>query len=138
MTNKTYNVFLWESCTGKQKQKLERSNGGVNVPYFQAAGVREPVDPIIKEKIVELSHQGVRKVSEMRRHLEAFVKSDLLVGGQVLDRMRRRFFSTNKDIYNHMYRARVAHRFSALDQKNLDALILATLTTIKKTTMIAG
>ena len=73
---------------------------------------------------MELSHQGVRKVSEMRRHLEAFVKSDLLVGGQVLDKMRRRFFPTNKDIYNHMYRARVAHRFSALDQKNLDALIV--------------
>ena len=90
----------------------------------------------------------------MRRHLEAFVKSDLLVGGQVLDKMRRRFFPTNKDIYNHMYRARVAHRFSALDQKNLDAslfngikipqvmpsstdLIVATLMAIKKTTMIA-
>ncbi|KAK2564391.1 hypothetical protein P5673_011818 [Acropora cervicornis] len=86
----------------------------------KAAGVREPVDPIIKEKIVELSHQGTRKVSEMRRHLEAFVKSDLLVGGHVLDKMRRRFFRTNKDIY----RAQVAHRFSALDQKNLDALIV--------------
>ena len=73
---------------------------------------------------MELSHQGVRKVSEMRRHLEAFVKSDLLVGGQVLDEMRRRFFPTNNDIYNHMYRARVAHRLSALDQKNLDALIV--------------
>ena len=119
MTNKTYNVFLWESCTGKQKQKLERSSGGVTFPYFQAAGVKEPVDAIIKEKIVELSHQGVRKVSEMWRHLEAFVKSDLLVGGQVLVKMRRRFFPTNKDIYNHMY-----HRFSALDQKNLDALIV--------------
>ena len=71
---------------------------------------------------MELSHRGVRKVSEMRRHLEAFVKSDLLVRGQVLDKMRRKFFPTNKDIYNHMYGARVAHRFSALDQKNLDAL----------------
>ncbi|CAH3022467.1 unnamed protein product [Porites evermanni] len=39
----------------------------------KTAGVREPVDPIIKEKIVELSHQGVRKVSEMRRHLEALI-----------------------------------------------------------------
>ena len=73
---------------------------------------------------MELSHQGVRKVREMQRHLEAFVKSDLLVGGQVLDKMHRRFFPTNKDIYNHMYRARVAHRFSALDPKNLDALIV--------------
>ena len=73
---------------------------------------------------MELSHQGVQKVSEMRRHLEAFVKSDLQVGGQVLDKMRRGFFPTNKDIYNHMYRAQVAHRFSALDQQNLDALIV--------------
>ena len=38
----------------------------------------------------------------------------------MLDKMRRRFFRTNKDIY----RAQVAHRFSALDQKNLDALIV--------------
>lgn len=67
-----------------------------------------------------MSHQGTRKVSEMRRHLEAFVKTDLLVAGQVLDKMRRRFFPTNKDIYQ----ARVAQRFSSLDQKNLDALIV--------------
>ena len=139
----------------RTKPKLERSNGGVHFPYFRAAGVREPVDPIIREKIVELSHQSVRKVREMRRHLEAMVNSDLLVRGQVLDKMLRRFFPTNKDIYNHMYRARVTHRFSALDLKNLDALIvqwkkipqvmpsfadliLATLMTIKKMTMIAG
>lgn len=72
---------------------------------------------------MELSSQGVRKVSEMRGHLEAIVKSDLLVGGQTLDKTRRRFFPTNKDTYNHMYQARVAHRFSTLEQKNLDALI---------------
>ena len=90
---------------------------------LQAAGIREPVDPIVKQKIIELSNQGVRKVSEMRRHLEAFVKSELLLGGQALEKTRRRFYPTNKDIYNHMYKARVAHQFSTLDQKNVDALI---------------
>ncbi|KAL9978130.1 hypothetical protein ACROYT_G015617 [Oculina patagonica] len=90
----------------------------------RAAGIREPVDPIIKNKIVELSSQGVRKVSEMRRHLEAFVKRELDVGGQALEKTRRRFYPTNKDIYNHMYLAKVAHRFSTLDQENVDALIV--------------
>lgn len=91
---------------------------------LQAAGIREPVDPIIREKIVELSGQGVRKVSEMRRHLEAYVKTAGIGGHLALDKTRRRFHPTNKDIYNHMYQARVTHRFSKLDQENVDALIV--------------
>ena len=67
--------------------------------------------------------QGVRKVSEMRRHLDSFVNSELFKGQQPPEKMRRRFFPTNKDMYNHMYKAKVAHRFSALDQKNLDVLV---------------
>ena len=57
----------------------------------------------------------------MRWHLEAFVKSDLLVEGQSLKKTRRRFYPTNKDIYNHMCQARVAHGYSTLDQNNVDA-----------------
>ena len=73
---------------------------------------------------MELSGQGVRKVSEMRRHLEAYVKTAGIGGHLALDKTRRRFHPTNKDIYNHMYQARVTHRFSKLDQENVDALIV--------------
>ena len=78
-----------------------------------------------QRKIVELSRQGVRKVSQMRRHLEADVKTAGIGGHQLaLNEVRRRFQPTNKDIYNHMYQARMAQRFSKLDQENVDALIV--------------
>ena len=68
------------------------------------------MDPIVKQKIIELSNQGVRKVSEMRRYLEAFVKIELHVSRRSSPwKTRSRFYPTNKDIYNHMYKARVAH-----------------------------
>ena len=81
------------------------------------------MDPTIISQITQLTMQGVRKVSEMRRHLDSFVNSELFKGQQPPEKMRRRFFPTNKDMYNHMYKAKVAHRFSALDQKNLDVLV---------------
>ena len=49
-----------------------------------------------QRKIVELSRQGVRKVSQMRRHLEADVKTAGIGGHQLaLNEARRRFQPTN-------------------------------------------
>ena len=80
-------------------------------------GSKEPLDPTIISQITQLTMQGVRKVSEMRRHLDSFVKSELFKGQQPPEKTRRRFLPTNR------VQRKSGPRFSALDQKNLDVLV---------------
>ena len=37
---------------------------------MQVAGIREPLDPVILEKLSELSQESVHSVSEARRYLQ--------------------------------------------------------------------
>jgi hypothetical protein len=75
------------------------------------------------EKIAELTNQGVRKVVEMRRHLESFITNDLFKNRRPPSKTRRRFYPSNKDIANYMQRTRNSHRHSKIDQENLSVLI---------------
>ena len=91
---------------------------------LQAAGIREPVDDRVIQKIQNLTHQGVRKVRTMRLLLDNFVRTELFQGRPPPPKIRRRYYPARKDISNIMYKAKVAHRFSALhDQDNLAGLI---------------
>ncbi len=74
------------------------------------------------EKLSELAQQGVHSVSEARRYLELLVQCDLFKGCTPPDKTSRRFYPTNKDIYNHLYKEKPNH-FSAIDQKNLEELV---------------
>lgn len=89
---------------------------------MQAAGIREPLDPVIVEKLAELARDGVHSVCEARRYLELFVNGELFKGCKLPDKLSRRFYPTNKDIYNHLYKGKPNH-FSSNDQKNLEELI---------------
>ena len=89
---------------------------------MQVAGIREPLDPVIVEKLSELSQEGVHSVSEARRYLELSVQCDLFKGCTPPDKTSRRFYPTNKDIYNHLHKGKPNH-FSSLDQKNLEELV---------------
>ena len=89
---------------------------------MQVAGIREPLDPVIVEKLSELSQEGLHSVSEARRYLELFVQCDLFKGCTPPDKTSRRFYPTNKDIYNHLHKGKPNH-FSSLDQKNLEELV---------------
>lgn len=81
------------------------------------------MDPAITEKLSELARDGVHSVSEARRYLELFVAGDLFKGcKEQPDKTSRRFYPTNKDIYNHLYKGKT-NRFSSADQKNLDELV---------------
>lgn len=50
----------------------------------QAAYVREAVDARLREKIEQLTLSGVRKMTEMKHHLNTFVVEELFYGEQTL------------------------------------------------------
>ena len=52
-----------------------------------------------------------------------YVKNDLFRGSSIPPSANRRFNPSFKDVRNHMYEAAVKHKFSKLDQANLDLKI---------------
>lgn len=68
---------------------------------FQLGTISHRVDKRIITKIHSLVHEGIRSVSEMRRHIEIFSKENF----PTASRLSNQFYPTNKDIRNHMYSA---------------------------------
>ncbi|XP_062585887.1 uncharacterized protein LOC134247563, partial [Saccostrea cucullata] len=86
------------------------------------AGFIQCIDPRLVTRIKELVADGVRNVSEMKRHLLISVKNDLCPDEDI-PRTNRRFFPLDKDIKNHMDIAINSLRFSKDDQLNLESLV---------------
>ncbi|KAI8506623.1 hypothetical protein Bbelb_160500 [Branchiostoma belcheri] len=88
----------------------------------EAAELREPVDPEIEKLILKLASDGARKVSEFRRHINTFVKDELLRGQPLPPLTRRRYHPTDKDIRNILSKGKKHTRNSEDDQVNLQTL----------------
>ena len=84
------------------------------------AGFSQNVGERVINKTDQLVGEGVQNVREMARHIRIYVKNDLFHGSLVPPTTNRRFNPTLKDVRNHMYKAAVKHKFSKLDQANLD------------------
>ena len=68
---------------------------------FQAAYIRETMDPRIAEKIKELVSENQQiKVSQLATFLKNFAINNILKDVEVPNLMERRYFPTNKDIRN--------------------------------------
>jgi hypothetical protein len=89
------------------------------------AGFCLPADDRIRKKIVALVDDGVCSVSEMRRHILHYVRTDLFAGCEMPSQTDRRFFPTATDYRNCIYTARKAKLQSKLDQVNLQLKIAA-------------
>ncbi|XP_078700653.1 uncharacterized protein LOC144927209 [Branchiostoma floridae x Branchiostoma belcheri] len=89
----------------------------------EAAELREPVDPEIEKLILKLASDGARKVSEFRRHINTFVKDELLRGQPLPPLTRRRYHPTDKDIRNILSKGKKHTRNSEDDQVNLQVII---------------
>ena len=90
---------------------------------FKISGLLQPVDERLINKIQELVLLGVNRVSEMQRHLEYYVKKELLASRKPPEATNRRFFPANVDVRNHMYRATLKNKHSSFDQENLELKI---------------
>lgn len=85
----------------------------------QGSGLSQPVDERIIRKIDQLVNVGVKDTHEMRRHLDVFVKSEIMSEDEIQPLpSNRRFYPKLSDIRSHMYRATMKHRFSKVDQEN--------------------
>ncbi|XP_029579509.1 uncharacterized protein LOC115168188 [Salmo trutta] len=82
----------------------------------EAAYVREAVDARLREKIEQLTLSGVRKMTEMKCHLNTFVVEELFHGEQPPPPTRRRYYPTDSDIRNVMFKTKQATRDFNIDR----------------------
>ena len=80
------------------------------------------MDPALKEKIAELIGMSVRRVSDVKRYLEQYVKNELFKG-TALPPKTRRYFPRKKDIANEIAKIKREKRFTHIDQDYLHHLI---------------
>ncbi|XP_072315590.1 uncharacterized protein [Eucyclogobius newberryi] len=86
------------------------------------ARMRDPVDPIIVDKVTDLYHCGVRLDKEIKRHVASYVKEELFRGVAPPGRKYRRWFPTHADIRNILSAARSAERQEVPhDQQHLES-----------------
>jgi len=64
-----------------------------------------PTNERVKMKVRELSNSGVRRLAEMRRHLENFIRNDMFAGCAVPPLTDARYWPSNKTLLNIMRRA---------------------------------
>ncbi|KAL1007798.1 hypothetical protein UPYG_G00091730 [Umbra pygmaea] len=89
----------------------------------EEAYVRETVDVRVKEKIEQLTLSGVRKVTEIKRNLNFFIEEELFHGEQPPPHSRRRYYPTDSDIRNVMFKTKttresvVQHKHSSSGQQ---------------------
>ena len=87
---------------------------------MQGSGLSQPVDERIIRKIDALVNEGVKDTHEMRRHLNVYIKQQILSKDEIQPSpSNRRFFPKLSDIRSHMYRASIKNRFSKIDQENV-------------------
>ena len=83
------------------------------------------MDERIIRKIDQLVNVGVKDTREMRRHLDVFVKNEIMSEDDIQPLpSNRRFYPKLSDIRSHMYRANMKHRFSKVDQENVAEKVL--------------
>ena len=76
------------------------------------------VNPQIAQKISELVQDGIIDTQEVRKVLNHYVCT-VLCHENPPDSDDRAYFPVNRDLKNHIYKAKKAHELSKLDQHNL-------------------
>ncbi|XP_076032773.1 uncharacterized protein LOC143020335 isoform X2 [Oratosquilla oratoria] len=63
---------------------------------------KEPVDPMLLEKIYDLTRKGIVGMKTMKEELAAYVRNDLFKGQEPPTHDRRRYYPSDSDIRNAM------------------------------------
>ena len=78
------------------------------------------MDERVIRKIDALVNEGVKDNREMKRHLNVYVKQQILSKDEIQPSPSNHpFFPKPSDIRSHMYRASIKNRFSKIDQENV-------------------
>ncbi|CAB4019209.1 Calcium-responsive transcription factor, partial [Paramuricea clavata] len=89
----------------------------------EVSGILQPIDKLLTKKIELLVGEGVKTVDEMKRHLKSYVKNENWNGDVNItpqNEIHMRYYPTDMDIINCMYRASVKFILSKIDQENLE------------------
>jgi len=81
----------------------------------QFAGVTLSMDARMRERLRQLVGSGVRRLSEMRRHLQHYMTTDLFNGRPVPPMTDARYWPSNTSILNAMYYDTASCRFAHLN-----------------------
>lgn len=79
----------------------------------------QPFDKSLVQKIHTLVGEGIKRVDEMKRHLQHYIKNDLFVCQIPPPVTNRHYHPKDVDIRNHMYKATVKQTLSKVDQENI-------------------
>ena len=79
----------------------------------------QPIDKSLIQKIHTLVGEGIKRVDEMKRHLQHYIKNDLFAGQIPPPVTNRHYHPKDVDIRNHMYKTTVKQTLSKVDQENI-------------------
>ncbi|XP_066924257.1 uncharacterized protein [Clytia hemisphaerica] len=127
-----------ETASKKVRQALLDTNGKLNCyysfigrlpataehnhPVGEDNSEHEPIDQIIKDKIVQLTWEGIVSSGEVKKILEDFVEQELFAGKPSPAKTRRRYYPNVKDIRNYMNKAKMLTRLSTDLKQELQEL----------------
>ena len=63
--------------------------------------------------------EEIKRVDEMKRHLQHYIKNDLFAGQIPPPVTNRHYHPKDVDIRNHMYKTTVKQTLSKVDQENI-------------------
>ena len=89
----------------------------------KVTGLSQGIDSRLIERIHSLVKDGVQSTKEMMRHLNIYVKEELLKGQALPASNNRRFYPKKKSVVNHMYLATIKQRYDKIDQSNVLKLV---------------
>ncbi|XP_012562353.2 uncharacterized protein LOC101236525 isoform X1 [Hydra vulgaris] len=129
-----------ETASKKVRQTLLETNGKVSC-YFAFIGRlpglnehnhgvgeenadHEPIDPLIKDKIIRLTWEGNTNLNDIKKQLDDYVEKDLFSGKILPSKNRRRYYPSTKDIRNYMNKAKMLTRLSSEIREELNVLAI--------------
>lgn len=89
-------------------------------PTGVVGGMAQRVHPTISKKIEDLVKEGITELSEVKRNLRYYVKTEMKTNPPSVN--NRSFYPTNADIHNHISAAKTAIQLSKFDQISLKNL----------------
>ncbi|XP_022091097.1 uncharacterized protein LOC110979536 isoform X2 [Acanthaster planci] len=94
-----------------------------NHPIGEAAGIKQPIDKRVNDKMLQLISNGMRSVPVIERCIQDFVRDELFKGSSCPPDTNRRFFPTQKDIANRIFKVSVRSHSSKLRRRELEELV---------------
>ncbi|XP_071804180.1 uncharacterized protein [Asterias amurensis] len=98
-----------------------------NHPLGEAAGVKQPIDKRVNEKMLQLISNGMKSIPLIEQSIKEFVKEELFQDSPCPPHSNRRFFPTQKDIANRIFKVSASSISSKLKIDKLEELVYGLL-----------